>query len=343
MKVAMYYSNNDVRLEDMSVPEIGSGELLIQVEASGLCGTDVMEWYRIHRVPLVLGHEIAGTIVEAGDDVKRYKVGDRVSASHHVPCDKCHYCVSGHQTVCETLRKSNFEPGGFAQYLRLPAINTEYGVYPLNDEVSFEEATFIEPLACVLRGQRFLGEQKGKTVLIIGSGISGVLHVQMSRLNGAKRIFTTDLVSYRLEKAKVLGADETFNARDYSPENLAKNNDGRLADLVILCSGARGALEHALTSLERGGTVLFFAACEKDLMIPYPINDIFWRNEVTFTSSYAATPSEHMEALELIQSRKINVKDMITHRVSLNEAGVGFKTVADAKESLKVIVEPQKF
>jgi len=147
----MWYNNQDVRLEEMPTPQIGPGELLVRVLASGICGSDVMEWYRLDRAPLVLGHEIAGDIVRVGQGVELYKDGARVSAATHVPCNTCHYCLSGHHTVCDTLRRTNFDPGGFAEYIRLPAINVDRGVFLLPDEVSDEEATFTEPLACVLR------------------------------------------------------------------------------------------------------------------------------------------------------------------------------------------------
>ena len=184
MRVAMYYSNKDIRVEEIPTPKIGPGELLLRVEASGVCGSDVMEWYRIHKAPLVLGHEIAGEVVEAGEGVTNYKVGDRVSASHHVPCNTCHYCLSGNHTACDTLRSTNFDPGGFAEFLRLPALNVDRGVYLLPDEVSFEEATFIEPLACVLRAQRRAKVEPGKTVLVLGSGIGGLLHIHLRGNSG---------------------------------------------------------------------------------------------------------------------------------------------------------------
>jgi len=339
----MYYSNKDVRLEEMPVPEIASGEILVRVAASGICGSDVMEWYRINRVPLVLGHEIAGTIETIGEDVEGYKMGDRVAVSHHVPCNKCRYCIAGHETVCETLRKTNFYPGGFSEFIRVPAVNIEEkGVYILPEDVSFEEATFIEPLACVLRGQRLSGVKKDQTVLIIGSGISGILHIQHARLLGAKRVISTDISRYRLDAAKRFGADDVFNAKEYSSEKLKAVNGGMLADVVILCAGARSAVEQALDSVGRGGTVLFFSAAEKDLTIPKSINDIFWRNEITLTSSYAATPKEHLEALEIIHARRINVKDMITHRFGLAQTKEGFRLVAEAVNSIKVVIEPQK-
>jgi len=333
MRVAMYYSNNDVRTEERPVPKIGEGELLVKVVASGLCGTDVMEWYRINRVPLVLGHEIAGEIVETGPGVKKYKKGQRIACSHHVPCGECNYCKMGHETVCETLRKTNFDPGGFSEFVRLPAINVKFGVYPLPDNVSYEDATFTEPLACVLRGQRLAGIKKGQRVLIIGSGISGLLHIQMARLNGASKITATDINDYRLNFAKKLGADAAIKAGDYKPEPV---------DLVILCAGAPQAIEQALKSIDRGGTVLFFAAAGKDQTMAIDINKMFWRNETTLTSSYAASPDEHLKALELIAKRKINTRDMITHRFGLTDAGKGFKLVAEAKESIKVIIEPQR-
>ena len=343
MRVAMYYSNKDVRLEETPKPRIGSGELLVRVMASGICGSDVLEWYRINKVPLVLGHEIAGVIEEAGAGVKKYKKGDRIAASHHVPCGKCHYCLSAHQTVCETLRKTNFDPGGFSEFVRIPKINIEQaGVYGLPETVSFEEATFIEPLACVLRGQRLAGVKEGQTALVIGSGISGLLHIQLARLKGARRIIATDIAEYRLEAAKRFGADFSFDAKEYTPQGLKDVNNGLLADVVILCAGAKSAVEQALASVERGGTVLFFAAAEKGLSVPSSINDIFWRNEVTLTSSYAATPAEHLESLEIIRARGINARDMITHRFGLSEAGEGFKVVSEAKDSIKVVIEPQE-
>jgi len=342
MKVAMYYKNDDVRLEEMSIPKIGAGELLMRVMASGICGSDVMQWYRIHKVPLVLGHEVAGEIAAVGKGVEQYKKGDRISASHHVPCGECHYCLSGHETVCDTLRKTNFDPGGFAEYLRIPAINVKNGVYPLSDDVTFEQATFIEPLACVLRAQRLARMKEGRSVLIIGSGISGILHVQMARLNNASRIITTDISDFRLKAAKRFGADNTIYSKEDLPSCVRRLNDGRLADLVILCTGAKSALVQALDSLERGGTVLIFAATNQGVKIEKGVNDIFWRNEVTLMSSYAGSPQDHLEALELIKNKKINVEDMITHRLKLSETQKGFQLVAEAGNSIKVIIEPNK-
>jgi L-iditol 2-dehydrogenase len=342
MRVAMYYSNRDVRLEEMPVPQIGPGEILMRVEASGICGSDLLEWYRRHKVPLVLGHEVAGVIVAVGKGVKHHKVGERICAAHHVPCNTCRYCLSGHHTVCDTLRRTNFDPGGFAEYVRLPPINVEQGIFPLPDRVSFEEATFVEPLACVLRGRRLARLQPRQCVLVIGCGVAGLLHVQLARTSGAGYIVATDIVDYRLEAARRSGADIAVHAKEYTPASLRQATDGRLADLVVICSGATSAVAQALESVERGGTVLFFAATEPGVSVPISVNDLFWRNEITLTSSYGGSPADYAAALELIQAGKICVGEMITHRLGLAETGLGFQLVARAQDSLKVIIQPHR-
>lgn len=323
------------------MPQIGPGELLIRIEASGICGSDVLEWYRRDKVPLVLGHEIAGEVVEAGQGVEQYKEGDRVSASHHVPCNICRYCLKGHHTVCETLRQTHFDPGGFAEYVRLPAINVDRGVYLLADEVSFEEATFIEPLACVFRSLRMARFQPGRTVLIIGCGIAGLLHVQLAKALGAGRIVAVDIVESRLEAARKFGADVVLHADEGIPSRVREVNDGWLADLVLICTGAKSAQIQGMESVERGGTVLFFAPTDPGTTVPLSINDLFFRNDVTLTTSYAGSPGDHVEALELIRLGRLRVKEMITHRFGLAEIGQAFRLVAEARDSLKVIIEPQ--
>ncbi len=341
MRVAMYYNNNDVRLEEMPFPEIGAGELLVKVIASGICGSDVMEWYRIKKAPLVLGHEIAGEISKVGSRVKRYVVGDRVFISHHVPCNTCYYCINYHHTACETLHTTNYDPGGFAEYLRVPELNVDRGVYLLPNDVSFDEGTFIEPLACVLRGQRLADIKPGNTVLILGSGISGILHIQMARALGAGRIIATDISQNRLDAAAEFGADIVINAAKATPERLREVNKGRLADKVIVCAGVLSAAKQALQCADRGGTVSFFAVPEPAIDLSVPLNEL-WRNEMTIMTSYGAAPSDLATALDLIRAKRVNVEAMITHRLSLAEAREGFELVAAGGKSMKVIIEPQR-
>jgi L-iditol 2-dehydrogenase len=337
----MYYSNQDVRLEELPTPQIGSGELLVKVQASGICGSDVMEWYRSKKAPLVLGHEITGEVAEVGKDVDRYNVGDRVFVSHHVPCNTCRYCLNGLHTVCETLHTTNYDPGGFAEYIRVPPINVDRGVFLLPDKVSFEDGTFIEPLACVIRGQRSARLLPGLTVLVLGSGISGLLHVAMAKASGAGRIIATDISDYRLDAAQRLGADVVIHAKENVPAHLRHANDMRLADLVIVCTGALSAFHQALQSVDRGGTVLFFAPTEPGVDLPVPVND-FWRNGITLMTSYGAGPLDIAVAIDLIRAHRVPVQEMITHRLGLAETGLGFQMVADAGKSIKVIIEPQR-
>jgi len=341
MRIANYYNNNDVRLEEIPTPQIGPGELLVRVKASGICGSDVLEWYRLPKAPLVLGHEIAGEVVQVGDGVEKYGEGDRITAAHHVPCNTCHYCLSGNHTFCDTLRLTNFDPGGFAEYIRLPAINVDRGVFLLPDDLSFEEATFTEPLACVLRGQRLAGIQPGQSILVIGSGLAGLLHVQLARALGAGRIIATDIVDYRLEAAIQFGADVAISAEDNLISRVRQVNEGRLSDLVILCTEAAPALTQALDLVERGGTILYFALPRPGTNVTISMNDLFFNN-ITLTNSYAGSPADYATALELIHSRRVCVDRMITHRLSLAETGIGFQIIAKAMNSIKIIIEPQR-
>jgi len=335
----MYYRNDDVRLEEMPRPVIGPGELLVKVLASGICGSDVMEWYRIKKAPRVLGHEITGEIVEVAPEVERYKVGDRVFVSHHIPCNTCRYCLRGQHTVCETLHTTNFDPGGFAEYLRVPALNVDRGVFLLPDEVSWEEGVFVEPLACVVRGQRLAQIQPGQTVLILGSGISGLLHIVLARAGGATRIIATDINETRLEAASSFGADAVIHALDDVPTRLRQLNDGRLADLVIVCTGAIPAFDQALHSVDRGGTIQCFAVPEPGYQLPVPIND-FWRNGITLQPSYGGSPLDIEIALDWIRAKRLPLQEMISHVLPFAEAQRGFQLVAQGDDSIKVILQP---
>ena len=339
MKCAMYYNNRDVRFEEIPIPKIRPDELLVQMHACGICGSDVLEWYRIKKAPLVLGHEMTGEIVKVGKNVKRYKVGDRVFVSHHVPCDTCHYCLNGHYTVCDTLRKTNFDPGGFAEFIRIPGINVDRGVFLLPDKISYEEGTFIEPLACVLRGQKTAHIQPGQTVFIIGGGIAGLLHLKLARALGASSVVVTDINKKRLLFAEQFGAKVAFLADDNIPEHLKEANNGRLADIVIVAAGVIEAIRMACKTIDRGGTVLIFAPTEPGVDISLPLYDI-WNDGITITTSYAGSPLDISQAIELIRSKNIIVQDMITHRFPLERAGEGFSLVERAQDSIKVIIEP---
>lgn len=336
MKVAVYYSNDDVRIEERPVPRISDRELLVRMTASGICGTDVMQWYRQKKAPRVLGHEMAGEIVEAGKRVQGFKKGDRVFVSHHVPCYQCHYCSAGNYTACEALHAGNYDPGGFSEYIRVPEQNVRFGTFLLPGVMTYEEAAMIEPLACAVLGQKQLELSKDQTVLIIGSGISGLLHLLLAKAKGA-RVIATDISRYRLDKASEFGADHTVDAAGYSVEELKRMNNGRLAERVIVCAGAAQAVDHAVSSVDRRGSILFFAVPEGDIPVP---SMRFWRDEITVTFSYGASPEDLREAMGLIEKGKVDVKRMITHTLPFSKIGDGFKLVASAGESLKVVMLP---
>jgi L-iditol 2-dehydrogenase len=341
MFAAVYYNNQDVRIEDIPKPKIDDDEILVKVLASGICGSDVLEWYRVPKAPRVLGHEATGIIEKKGKKITQHKIGDRVFVSHHVPCNKCRYCKKGHHTACQTLHTTNYYPGGLAQYIRVPRINVEYGVYELPRSISFEEGTFIEPLACVLRSQRLGAVNKEDSLLIIGSGVSGILQLQLARFRGLKQTMIADINTYRLGLAQRFGANFTLNAKKNLAENLREINNERLADKVMVCTGAAQAALTAMDCVDKGGTIMFFAVPEPKVFVPVPINK-FWRNEIAIKTSYGAAPRDLVEALSILSQKKLNIREMITHRLGLNRAAEGFALTAAAGKSLKVIIKPHE-
>ncbi|MBN1896680.1 MAG: zinc-dependent dehydrogenase [Candidatus Aenigmarchaeota archaeon] len=338
MKVAMYYSNSDVRLEEMKKPKAGKGEILLKVMASGICGSDIMEWYRIKKAPLVLGHEVAGDIAEVGEGVTGFRVGDRVTVTHHVPCGDCNYCRDDNSTMCETLRTTKFYPGGFSEYLRVPGINVKKGTLILPKSVSYNEGTFVEPLGCVIRGQRKAQVKKNHNVLVLGSGLSGLLHIKLAKAIGCRNVIATDVSADRRKAALKSGADSVIDANENVPEKLMELNNGRLADRVIVCTGAAQAFGQALESVDRGGTVLFFASMKPDERLPVPVEHL-WKNGISIVTTYAADMKDLQDALRLIEEKTVTVGDMVTHELPLEKIGEGFRLFASGK-SIKVIIKP---
>ncbi|MFH1354660.1 MAG: alcohol dehydrogenase catalytic domain-containing protein [Candidatus Omnitrophota bacterium] len=341
MQVAMYYRNQDVRLEELPKPQISDDEILMKVKASGICGSDVMEWYRIKKAPLVLGHEATGKIVEVGNKVKKFKVGDRIFVSHHVPCNTCRYCLSGNHTVCKTLQATNYFPGGFSEYIRVPGINVERGTFLLPDQLSFEAGTFIEPIACVLRAQRMADLKPNQSILILGSGISGLLHLILAVNSGVKTIVVTDVNQYRLKLAQDLGTTAVIDAKEDVISGFRKVNDNRLADLVIVCTSALSAFQQAIQGVDCAGTILCFAPTEQGVNLPIPVNT-FWRQSIKIMHSYGGGPDDIKQAIGLIKTANLPLQKLVTHRLSLEETGLGFKLVSEAKDCIKVVIEPQK-
>ena len=335
MKISIWHNNNDIRLKDVPMPRAGPKEMLIKVISCGICGSDVVEWYRLPRAPLVQGHEIGGKIVEVGEAVRKYKPGDRVFVAPKVPCMKCDYCKNGHYPVCSNVKERM--PGGFAEYILVPESLMENGTYLLPENITYDQSTFIEPLACVIRSQRLAGFKKGQTVMVLGCGISGLLHIKLAKTKNC-RIIATDINTKRLEYAKMSGADYSIHAQENATEQLALMNQKK-ADAVFLCTSALSAIDQAWKCVDKGGVIVFFAVPGPGKKVTIPVND-FWRKEIRVITSYYCGPPDIIDAIKLIEKRMIEVDDMITHRFPLKDIRESFRLVMDRRDSLKVIIRP---
>ena len=230
MKVSYWYNNQDIRIEEVPTPTPGPKEMLVKVISCGICGSDIVEWYRLPRAPLVQGHEIGAEIVAVGSSVKKYKPGDRVFIPPKIPCGKCFYCVNGHYPQCTEIKERL--PGGFAEYILVPEIFVENGTYLLPENITYDQSTFIEPLACVVRAERLAGIKTGDSVLVIGCGMSGLLHVKLAKAKGCK-VIAVDINRKKLEIAARMGADVVIDAGDDVAARLIAEN-GKKADIVLV-------------------------------------------------------------------------------------------------------------
>lgn len=333
MKVARWYNNKDIRIEEVPTPSPGSREMLVKVFSCGICGSDIVEWYRLPRAPLVQGHEVGAKVVAVGDSVKKYKSGDRVFIAPKVPCMSCYYCENGHYPQCPEVKERL--PGGFAEYILVPEIIVERGTYLLPENISYDQSTFIEPLACVVRAQRQSGVKKGQSVMVIGCGMSGLLHIKLAKEKGCK-VFAADINRMKLEFAGRMGADVIIDAANNVPDMLVAEN-GRKADVVFLCASADSAVQQAWECVDKGGVIVLFAVPGPEKRVVVPVND-FWMKEITIITSYYCGPPDIAEAIKLIESGRVAVEDMITHRLALTDIAYGFRLVSDGRESVKVII-----
>ena len=337
MRVCMWYNNRDVRIEEAPTPSPGPREMLVKVMSCGICGSDVVEWYRLPRAPLVQGHELGAEVVEVGEALTDYKPGDRVFIAPKVPCLKCRTCRDGHYPQCSVVKERL--PGAFAEYVLVPEVLVENGTLPLPDHVSYDQSTFIEPLACAVRAQRLGGVAEGTSVMVLGCGMSGLLHVKLARARNAQ-VTASDINPRRLAFAQKAGAATTINAAEDVPERLVAET-GRLADVVVLCTSAMPAVEDAWKCVDPGGTVVVFAVPGPEKPVVVPLND-FWRKEITILTSYYCGPPDWEESLQLIASGTIAVDDMVTHILPLSETEEGFRLVQEGTESLKVVIRPNE-
>src|SRR5579863_2131248 len=290
MRSVEYHTNNDIRIVEVPVPTIGPGEILVQLRACGLCASDAMEWYMHPRAPLCPGHEPVGVVAAVGSGVQQFAVGQRVFVHHHVPCMLCHYCRRGSYSQCAMFRSTHLSPGGLAEFIRVPAPNVQSDVLLLPDDLSFEAATLIEPLACCVQGIKRAAIQPGDTVLILGAGSNGQMLGLLARQRGAGRVIVVDPIIYRRHRALDLGIDAALDPQ-VAPllQQVYTLNNQRKPDVVLVTPSSTNAMRQGIDLVGRGGTVLFFAPSPQAEMLPINPHQLFFR-EVTLRTSYSAGP-----------------------------------------------------
>jgi L-iditol 2-dehydrogenase len=338
MRAVEYHSNNDIRIVELPIPEIGPGELLVQLHACGLCASDVMEWYMRPRAPLYPGHEPAGVVAAVGPGVQQFGVGQRVFVHHHVPCMVCHFCQRGSYSQCATFRATRLDPGGLAEFIRVPAPNVQLDVLPLPDNLSFEAATLIEPLGCCIRGIDRAAIRPGDSVLILGAGSNGIMLGQLAQQRGATRVIIVDPIAYRRQRALDAGIDHALDPQA-GPllEQIAAVNDGRKPDIVLVTPSKINAMLQGLDLVGPGGTVLLFAPPPPGETLPVAANQLFFQ-EISLCSTYSAGPYDTRLALELLQNGRIKAETVITHHFPLQDAAQAFRLVAEPGDALKALI-----
>jgi L-iditol 2-dehydrogenase len=317
-------------------PAAGPGELLLRLRGCGLCGSDIAKIVESStRAPSVLGHEVVGDVVEAGTGVNGFGHGDRVVAAHHVPCGRCHYCRRASESMCREFKLSNLDPGGFAEYVRVPAPNVRHATFRIPDHLTDEEASFVEPLACCLRAVERARVQPGDTVVVIGLGSIGCLFTQLLKRAGAV-VIGVDPVAERAALGRSRGADVTGPA-EVVAASVRELSEGRGADHVVVTAGGADVLPWAAAVARDGGAIHYFAGGPGDAL-PLPLGTLYHR-ELTLTSTYSSSPTTLARAFWLLAAGKVEVGGLITHRVPLERLAEGVELMR-RRQALKVYVTP---
>jgi L-iditol 2-dehydrogenase len=340
MLCAVYYSNSDVRIEERAVPKIGRGEILVKTEACGLCGGETMEWYLAPRAPWVLGHEPAGVVAKVGEGVTKFKEGDRVFVHHHVSCMSCHFCNRGYYSMCDQYSKTKLDPGGFAEYFRVPAQNVQFDTQILPENVSFEQGTLLEPMGCTLSGIKACNIHYGDTIAIIGLGFMGMSYLKQAKISPAAKIIGLDFSDWRLEKALSFGATHIINPKkEDSVKKLKELNNGRLADVVIVTAPFVSAWDSGLQLCEKTATLHLGAPVDPEATWTIKANPLYFR-EISIVPTYSSSQVESVEVLELISSGRMDVDPLITHRFGLDGVQEAISLMLKAESSLKPMIIP---
>ena len=335
MKAVIYYSYNDIRLENRAIPIIGEDELLVRVHGCGLCGSDILKIARQAMPPVILGHELTGTIVERGKAISHFEVGQRVIVAHHVPCGVCHYCRHANYSMCSAFKSSNIDPCGFSEYIRVPAAHTRHTTLALPETLSDEEGSFVEPLACCVRAAQRTPMLPGDSVVVMGLGSVGLLMLQAVKAVGAAQVYGVDLLPERLRLALDLGADAIFQAPpdEHALRDLLNSlTEGRGADAVILTAPGTRPFMQAVASVRNGGAITIFAAHHSAASLDL---ERIYQQELTITSAYSSSPETLRIALDLLATRQVRVGRLISHRLPLERFNEGVALMRERK-ALKV-------
>lgn len=342
MKAAMLYGVKDLRIEDIPTPKAEAGEVLVKVKAATTCGTDLKIFQRgyvekIIKLPTIFGHEWAGEVVEVGEGLEWPDNGMRVRAGNSAPCLHCTMCQKGNYNLCENMI---WLWGAYAEYIKVPARMVLVNTQEIPPHVSYEEAAITEPLACVLHGAEEAGVKLGDAVAIIGAGPIGLLHLLIAKKIGVEKAIAIDLVEERLNFAEKLGADETINAgKADAAETVRKLTNGYGADVVIEAIGLPSTWEQALKLVRKGGTVLEFGGCPPGTEIKVNAEMLHY-GEVTVMGAFHTTPLHFRKALNLIASRTIDVRPLITRKMRLEEIRDAFEILATSKSEIKIAINP---
>lgn len=339
MKVAFCYSSKKFLTDDISKPTINQDEILVKVMACGICGSDIKKIFDDKvKKPIVLGHEVAGDVVEIGPNVKDFKIGNRVVVTHHVPCFNCQYCKHENYSMCRQFKSTNIYPGGFSQFIRVPKENVSVGTLKIDKKVSYEEASFSEPLACCLYSLGKINLFLKDFVVIIGLGTIGLLFYQLIKMNKAIPM-GIDIDENRVDFAKKFGFDFALNPnKENITEEILNITKGIGADLVILTAVNEKILNQSLSYIRDGGKILIFAGAIKKEIAKININELY-RREISIIGSYSSSPKHLSQALKLISSKVIDVKNLITYRFPLKEIGKAVELIVNRK-AYKIIIEP---
>jgi len=338
MKVAKLYTFNDIRIEDIPIPDVGPEEALMKVKASGICSGDVMPWYIEKKAPLVLGHEPAGEIVTVENTVTKFKPGDSVFVHHHAPCMECSFCRRKDYVQCEEWRRSRIIPGGIAEYILIPEGILKNDTLKIPHNVTWEDASLIEPLACVVKSFNRSAIKEGDTVLVIGLGVMGMMHILLASHYGAGTVIGADMVDFRLKKALELGADAVINVSNESLKEVTlSHTGGKGADIVIVGPNSIRAMDSGLQCTAPGGTTVLFTPAKPGGKLTIDPNYIYFR-DINIVTSYSCGPDDTRQSLEFIHRGIVTAHKLVTHRFPIEETGLAYQMVAQAGESLKVLI-----